>query len=184
MSYYDSGRYQKELTTLLNQAQDYLKQRLNDNIKLKNPQKFAIVMDIDETALSSYKAMRLMEFADNYAALWTAMAESNNTALAPTLNLYRYAKNHGVAVFFISLRPEAYRHVTERNLRDAGYFNWDGLYMKPERYRNDDLVEYNLIIRKRIVENGYSIILNIGDSPEDLRGGFAEKAFQLPNPFY
>ena len=31
---------------------------------------------------------------------------------------------------------------------------------------------------------GYLIILNVGDQESDLTGGFADRTFKLPNPFY
>ena len=31
---------------------------------------------------------------------------------------------------------------------------------------------------------GYRIVVNMGDQPSDLAGGYAEKAVLLPNPFY
>ena len=38
--------------------------------------------------------------------------------------------------------------------------------------------------RRRIAENGYTILLTIGDQQSDLDGGYAEKTFKLPNPVY
>jgi len=38
--------------------------------------------------------------------------------------------------------------------------------------------------RERLTREGYTIVANIGDQPSDLAGGFAERAFLLPNPFY
>ncbi|HEX3434983.1 MAG TPA: HAD family acid phosphatase [Solirubrobacteraceae bacterium] len=32
--------------------------------------------------------------------------------------------------------------------------------------------------------DGYRIIVNVGDQQSDLDGGFAQRAFKLPNPFY
>jgi len=38
--------------------------------------------------------------------------------------------------------------------------------------------------RAQIVMQGYTIIVNVGDQPSDLAGGYAEKSFLMPNPFY
>ena len=35
-----------------------------------------------------------------------------------------------------------------------------------------------------LVEQGYTILLTIGDQESDLAGGFAERGFKLPNPVY
>ena len=36
----------------------------------------------------------------------------------------------------------------------------------------------------KITADGYTIIANLGDQESDLAGGYAEKTFKLPNPFY
>ena len=36
----------------------------------------------------------------------------------------------------------------------------------------------------KIAAMGYWIIENMGDQPSDLAGGYAERTFKLPNPFY
>ena len=38
--------------------------------------------------------------------------------------------------------------------------------------------------RQAIEREGYTIIANVGDQPSDLEGGFSERTFPLPNPFY
>jgi hypothetical protein len=38
--------------------------------------------------------------------------------------------------------------------------------------------------RADIEGQGYTIIANMGDQPSDLDGGFAERTYLLPNPFY
>ena len=37
---------------------------------------------------------------------------------------------------------------------------------------------------RKIAEQGYTIIANVGDQASDLAGGYAERAYKLPNPFY
>ena len=44
--------------------------------------------------------------------------------------------------------------------------------------------DYKTPIRAAIEKEGYTIVANIGDQPSDLLGGFAERIFLLPNPFY
>jgi len=38
--------------------------------------------------------------------------------------------------------------------------------------------------RGKIAAQGYTIIVNVGDQQSDLDGGYAERAYKLPNPFY
>ena len=43
-------------------------------------------------------------------------------------------------------------------------------------------------IRKRAASSqpkqGFLIIANLGDQASDLAGGYAERAYKIPNPFY
>ena len=38
--------------------------------------------------------------------------------------------------------------------------------------------------RRKLTEEGYTILLSIGDQQSDLSGGYAERTFKLPNPVY
>jgi hypothetical protein len=38
--------------------------------------------------------------------------------------------------------------------------------------------------RQKITERGYTILLSMGDQESDLKGGYAERVFKLPNPVY
>ena len=38
--------------------------------------------------------------------------------------------------------------------------------------------------RRRLTEQGYTVLLTLGDQPSDLEGGYAERAYLVPNPFY
>jgi acid phosphatase len=50
--------------------------------------------------------------------------------------------------------------------------------------QTDSAVDLKEPIREWIENNGYTIILNVGDQASDLFGGHAGKTFKLPNPFY
>jgi hypothetical protein len=58
---------------------------------------------------------------------WLQMARAQG--IAPVLALARLARERGVAVLFLSGRPERLRAATERNLRAAGY-EWTGILLK------------------------------------------------------
>jgi acid phosphatase len=140
----------------------------------------AIVLDIDETSLSNYDFL----LATNFTALGLVPPAALGTgrAIAPTLALYRAARKRGVAVFFVTGRPELARIPTESNLRAAGYDQgWDGLSFKPS---GPTTLEYKAGQRKQIESRGYDIVVNLGDQESDLDGGHADRGFKLPNPFY
>ena len=105
-------------------------------------------------------------------------------AIKPTLELYQFAKQHQIAVFFITGRKEHERALTEANLSDAGYSRWDSLVMKPEVYPAVPAAIFKSAMRKLIQDHGYKIVANIGDQKSDLDGGYSAHTYKLPNPFY
>jgi acid phosphatase len=186
-AYVDSGRYDADLAAVGDQARAYLESRGPRGGKL------AIVVDIDETALSNLPSIR----ANDYGFIlggpcdlprgpcglltWIGMAKAE--PIKPVLGLVRAARERGVAVFFLTGRPERLRTATETNLRAAGY-EWTGLILKPDDLTTKSAAEFKAPERKKLVDQGYTIIVNIGDQMSDLDGGFAERTYKLPNPFY
>ena len=106
------------------------------------------------------------------------------TVIAPTRDVFNTAKDRGAAIFFITGRSESLRAVTERNLADVGYTGYTRLIMEPPAAHYVSAVDYKAPQRQAIEQEGYTIIANIGDQPSDLDGGFSERTFLLPNPFY
>ncbi|MGX6449626.1 HAD family acid phosphatase, partial [Patulibacter sp. S7RM1-6] len=145
------------------------------------PARPAVVLDIDETALSNY----IDTFGDptgGSAGYAGVSVTGQGTALAPVLDLYREARRRGVAVFFITARPGIIQPVTEANLRRVGYDAWDGLTFKNDLTSEKDV--HKTAERRKVEAAGYRILLNVGDQQTDIDGGVAERAFKLPNPFY
>ena len=140
----------------------------------------AIVLDIDETSLSNYSGLVASGFTS--AGTVAPAASGTGTAIAPTLQLYKDAKAHGVAVFFVTGRPDQIADITATNLKNVGYDQgWDGLQFKP----SDQGVEaFKAAARAAIEAKGYDIVLNVGDQESDLDGGHADQAIKVPNPYY
>ena len=192
--YQESGQYERDLEAAVSPAKAWLAQQAKRNGKL------AIVLDIDETSLSNWPVIKADDFGfiprgpcdlsksdlPQGACGWLIwISQARNQPIAPTLELYRQARKQGVAVFFITGRPESLREPTERNLRAAGYDGWTALVMVPGNFpRTKSAVDFKAPARKRIVDQGYAIVLNMGDQESDLAGGYAERTFKLPDPFY
>ena len=175
-TYYADGSYEAEAKCVGAQAMKQLKKHIGQ------PQT-AIVLDIDDTSLLTYKHMLATDFGYNPKAwnIWAAKAEA--PAIEPTLALVQQAHQQGTAVFFITGRKEYLRSVTTQNLLNAGYSDWVELIMKPNNdKRTADA--YKTAERKKITDAGYSIVVNMGDQLSDLSGGYAENTFKLPNPCY
>ncbi|HTM62877.1 MAG TPA: HAD family acid phosphatase [Gammaproteobacteria bacterium] len=182
IQYHDTGEYDKDINETMNHAVEYLKQRIAENKNGKK--KLAIVLDIDETSLSNYKDMREMDFGGSLEQIQVAEDKGTDPVIEPTLKLYQYAKANNVAVFFITGRHENEREVTAQNLKSAGYDNWDGLILRDGEYTKAPAAVYKTAIRKKIVSDGYDIVLNIGDQKSDIAGGYSDKSYKLPNPYY
>lgn len=182
--YYDSGQYDEDLTTRLSEAKYYLNFRITQNGRLKNPKKLALVLDIDETALSNYDDLRRLQFGGTAEEIEAANVDGHDSAIDPTLDLYRFALENNIAIFFITGRKEFERSATIENLLHAGYQKWSGLLMQPDNYNRYSITSYKVASREKIEEMGYDIVLNIGDQYSDLRGSHADMTIKLPNPFY
>ena len=108
-----------------------------------------------------------------------------------TLRLFQAAKENKLAVFFVTGRHEdtnkkddhSVHDATVENLHKAGYSDWTDLFLKPAEDK-ESIQQFKTAKRKQITEMGYTIIANVGDQYSDLRGGYAERVFKLPNPFY
>lgn len=180
--YHDSGAYNREISNVIAQSMRYLQLQLSH--KNKSGKKPAIVLDIDETALSNYPNMVSLGFGGTLEQIREDENQGVDPVIAPTLKLYRFAKEHHVAVFFVTGRQEVERDATEKNLQQAGYYNWDGLYLRTAQFAKSPAMNYKTAIRKQIIAKGYDILLNIGDQKSDLAGGYARKGFKIPNPYY
>lgn len=186
-AYVDSGRYEAEVAAVVDQARAFLELRARRGGKL------AIVLDVDETALSNLPSLRANDWGFIVSGpcdlprgpcglgAWIGMARSE--PIRPVLALARLARERGVAVFFLTGRPERLRAATERNLQAAGY-EWTGVLLKSDALNTQSAVEFKAPERKKLVDEGYTIIVNMGDQMSDLEGGFAERTYKLPNPFY
>lgn len=182
VKYHDSGEYHRDIEKVIADAMRYLKLALEKGVP--NGKKPAIVLDIDETALSNYNSMVKMSFGGSMDQIQAAYVEATDPVIAPTLKLYRFAKDNKVAVFFITGRREAERDATVKNLQDAGYRDWDGLAMRSGEHAHDAATVYKSAERGKIEAKGYQIILNVGDQKSDLTGTHTGKGFKLPGPFY
>ena len=128
--YEASGQYERGLIAAVRPAEAWLAQRA------KNGGRLAIVLDIDETSLSNWPVIKADDFGfiptgpcdlsatdlPSGPCGWLAwISQARDKPILPTLELYREARKDGIAVFFITGRPESVRAATERNLRAAGY---------------------------------------------------------------
>lgn len=184
LKYYDSGNYMHDISIVDQQAETYLDQRVQKNNAAQQPKKLAVVFDIDETALSNFKYLRDADFGFEFKTMDAEQSKADDSVISGTLALYQEAVKDRAAIFFITGRKENLREATAKNLHNAGYTTWTELFLKPMNYQSTSAVIYKTAIRKKIAREGYDIVFSIGDQQSDLIGGYADKTFKLPNPYY
>ena len=188
-AYHDSGAYARDLALVASDAGTWIAERAP---QVSRP---ALVLDIDDTALTNWEVIRADDFGRIINGRCTALPEGpcgwaawdllgRAPVIQSTLRLFRQARALNVAVFFITGRPESQRAATEQNLRNVGYDGYAALHMVPEGAHYASAAAFKAPVRAAIEAEGYTIITNMGDQPSDLAGGHAERTFLLPNPFY
>jgi hypothetical protein len=141
--YHDSGQYDKDIATVAGAAKTYLDRRIASfgegqrtcTVSFKRTRKRlhgkplyrrvkhcvaasptrlkpAIVLDIDETSLSNYSGLVSSGFSGNGTVL--PAVSGTGSAIQPTLNLYKDARNRKVAVFFITGRPNPFYFIADQ----------------------------------------------------------------------
>lgn len=156
----DEATWQKDTQAPLGEARSWIEQELPT---LPSGTKPAITLDIDNTSLATY---------------WHKGADTIPAAKA-TLELAQWAKDKGIAVYFVTARSESGRDQTLQNLKEVGY-EVDGLYMKV--HGGGDTGQQKEAARKAITEQeGFRIVANIGNNDHDVQGGYQDKGFLLPN---
>jgi hypothetical protein len=159
--------------------------------------KLALVMDIDETTLSSYCEQQREDYGyiQPMFDAWVVTPQAA-VAIPGALRLFNQARSAGVAVFFITGRPGIadpstakpqpdQTEGTTHNLETAGFHGWAGLALRNGPQNSMSTIAYKTQERGKIVAQGYRIIVSVGDQWSDLLGDpQAGMSVKLPNPFY
>jgi predicted secreted acid phosphatase len=180
--FYDSGAWNRAVTKQAKKAKAYLRKRTQGRNAPKKP---ALVLDIDETSLNNYPcfvARGGIPYDGSINAQCVVAYDA--PAIRPVLSLFRRAKELKVSVFFVTARPEAIRDGTLENLRAAGYSGKVEVFLEPAGYDKESAVPYKSGARRKIQRRGFKILANVGDQQSDLKGGFSERTYKLPNPIY
>jgi 5'-nucleotidase (lipoprotein e(P4) family) len=175
------GPYDEVVAEFAENAKQLLEARV---AKRKKGEKLAIVLDVDETVLSNFEQLR----GSGYCFVrddWNEWVDVGvPVELAGIRPLYDYAREHEVAVVFLSGRKEAQREDTERVLKSAGFEHWEHVLLRDPSEDELTAAEFKSGRRAKLEEQGYTVVLSVGDQQSDLDGGHAEHAVLIPNPFY
>lgn len=185
-AYVESGAYSREVAAVAAQAGRWIEERAGQTRESPGrvtSGKMTVILDLDETLLSNWPEMVALDFGHS-SATWSAwVAEGRAPVIEPVREVYRTARRLGVDVIFLTGRRERDRPGTEKNLKAIDCANYAALICKPDTDKGSSAA-FKTAVRKRLTEEGRVIIANIGDQQSDLVGGFAERTFKLPAPFY
>lgn len=172
----------------------------------------AILLDVDDTSLATWNYEIFSNWAFNPTTNGQFVTDQRFPAVPGMVDMVRTAEREGYAIFFLTGRGAAQEPATLGNLTedgvgvDAGYpkptglpNGEDGLFTKPAVADYPDYlkaacandpngscttIHYKSATRAHIESLGFDIVANFGDQFSDLKGGFADRTFKLPNPNY
>jgi hypothetical protein len=205
-SFAANGNYAKEAGSVAADGAKYLaKQHHTKETK-------AIVLDVDDTTLNTWNYEIVSNFAFNAATNGDYVTKQLFPAVPGMVATVQKAEAEGYAIFFLTGRGATQEADTLGNLTadgvgvDAGYpkpttlsDGEDGLFTKPavadypaylktacaaDPDGKCTTIHYKSATRAHIESLGYDIVANFGDQYSDLKGGYADKDFKLPNPTY
>ena len=207
----DESFYAREARGVAADGAHYLASRANWHWHGKSRLK-AIVLDVDDTTLATWGYEVFSNWAYNPTTNGTFVTEQRFPAVPGMVNMVTKAAARGYTIIFLTGRPATQEAATLGNLTsdgigvDAGYpqpstlnDGEDGLFTKPAVADYPDYlkaacaadpngscttVHYKSATRAHIESLGYDIVANFGDQFSDLKGGYADRTFKLPNPNY
>jgi predicted secreted acid phosphatase len=186
---YHQTYYDIDVAAVFDSARDYIEQ---NGTEAKRP---ALVLDIDETSLTNWPGLLADDFgfvAGGPCDMLPAgpcgfnqwILKGSDEPIEPARKLFEAAKAKGIAVIFITGRPDRQRDVTILNLDHAGFEGWTELRTRPDRDDLPTVQEYKTAERTKVEAEGYTIIANVGDQLSDIEGDHSGCRFKVPNPFY
>jgi HAD superfamily, subfamily IIIB (Acid phosphatase) len=187
------GAYAREVQSIETYVAHKLFDRRTGRPVRHAPGQKAIVLDVDDTSLNTYN----YEIDSNFVYNPTQNALFVNGAAFPAVpgmpQLAGQAVAHHYTLFFLTGRPEAQRAGTVTNLVQAGFpaVPSSQLYLKDQTASwlascapACTTIQYKSLTRAHIESLGYDIVADLGDQYSDLKGGYADATYKIPNPMY
>jgi predicted secreted acid phosphatase len=208
------GNYAKEASGVAEDGAKYLAKvaKKADKHDQHDSGTKAIILDVDDTTLATWNYEIFSNWAFNPTTNGQFVTDQRFPAVPGMVDMVKAAQAEGFAIFFLTGRGAAQETATLGNLTsdgigvDAGYptptklnNGEDGLFTKPAvadypQYLKDacagdpngscTTIHYKSATRAHIESLGYDIVANFGDQFSDLKGGFADRTFKMPNPNY
>lgn len=177
MSYYESDRYSNDLKKIISNAEEKI-------IKLELKTNSAVVFDVDETSLSNYESIKKIYFGYDPVMWNNWINEGKAPAISEVKQFYDFIIMKKIKAIFLSSRKGSQYDVTYRNLKQAGYLEFDILILKDNSDSNLTSLAFKSKQRELLSKKGYDIIAVIGDQESDLQGNYHGLQIKLPNYLY
>lgn len=177
---YAKGPYLSDVDKVAKQVEQWIVERTK---AAKPGERLMVVFDLDETILSNDQYFESVDYGYSSATWYEWNLKGVAPALPPIKEVCDVARKNGVFVAFITGRREKTKSGAEKNLKAIGCADYAALRCRPDN-EHGSVVPFKTRERKLLETDGYTIIANVGDQQSDLDGGFSEKTFLVPNPFY
>ncbi|MFI9308243.1 HAD family acid phosphatase [Streptomyces triculaminicus] len=190
------SNYAKQVADIEKKAKGQLEKVVKNRAHAKKgAKKPAIVVDLDDTTLLTYNYELQVGFHFTPESQDAYLKSTDMAAVFGMPKLVNWAKSQGIEVFYVTGRGEHQREWSARNLKNVGYkpvADTTHFFLKnkqtPPAYlpcgAKCTTVEYKAGTRKYIESKGFDIVANFGDQYSDLKGGYADRTYKMPNPMY
>lgn len=176
--YYDEGHYGIETYEVIQDA-------ISELDKMSFGPKAAAIFDVDETALSNYEHIKVIDFGWEREIWDEWLKEANAENIPQVKKLYEYLVERKVKIIFLTSRYENTCDATHKNLVDEGYKDFDTLICRDASTKGMTSREFKEQERIRLVEKeGYNIVATVGDQWSDLEGKYSGYRVKIPNYLY
>lgn len=177
-NYYEKGGFEKDVQNAVDQAINYFKNRVCCGTQS------AVIFDIDDTLLWSYSDMKAIQFGYVPKLFHDWVIRADTPAVPYVKKLYDFFVSRGCSIILLTGRRFDEREATLKNLHAEGFKKIDLLITRAENELGLSALEYKSKHRKRLEQEGYTIIATIGDQYSDLKGGYAYYQVKIPNYTY
>ena len=149
--YYESGRFDEELDEVIREAKDKFS-------KVEFKENSVVIFDVDETVLDNYELAKEMGFGYVYKMNKEWNSEMKAPAIEAVKDLYDYLLARGFKIIFLTGRNYPEYEVTYKNLKQAGYTQFDTLITQREDELKLKATEFKSLKRVELTEKGYDIV--------------------------
>ncbi len=175
--YYTSGKFDKELTKVINESKEKF-----SKVEIKNNS--VVIFDIDETALNNFGLAEKMGFGYVYKMNKEWNAEAKTPAFPQVKEFYDFLLSKGAKIIFLTGRNFPEYEATYENLKFAGYTVFDTLITQIGDEKKLGNGEFKTAKRIELTQKGYDIIGTVGDQWSDLEGEAHGIQIKIPNYLY